>query len=118
MFLSRKMKGLGVAALLLSVALSGCSNGDPLVKPALAVKPTPLQLDFFTMPLDIKVGKQAELRLSVKRDGKVIQDATCEFEVWRDCDAPDKHEKLMVIYGLGYYFTGGAGARPGTDQGT
>jgi YtkA-like len=113
MFLSRKKKVLGVAALLLSVALSGCSNNDMAAKPVSA-KPVPLTLDFFTMPLDIKVNKVSELRLSVKRGDKVIQDAHVEFEIWREGDPPQKHVKTdMILYSNSFYFTEWTFTQPG-----
>ncbi|MGB8954477.1 MAG: FixH family protein [Tumebacillaceae bacterium] len=113
--LSGKRKGLAVAmaALLLSVAVTGCSNSDLAAKPVSA-KPIPLTLDFYTMPLDIKVNKVSELRLSVKRGNKVIQDAHVEFEVWREGDPIEKHVKTeMIVYNYGYYFTEWTFTRPG-----
>ena len=97
MFLSGKMKALGLA-LLLSVAVSACGNNE-MAKPV-AAKPIPLTLEFFTMPVDIKVGKEVGLRLLVKRGDKVIQNAEVTFEIWKDGDDPSKHQKTMTLYGL------------------
>ena len=99
MILSGKMKVLGVA-LLLSVAVSACGSNEP-AKPVAAAKPVPLDLSFMTVPAQPKVGQETDLRLWVKRGGKLIQDADSRFEIWKDGETdPSKHIMLTGMYGI------------------
>ncbi|MFC4767025.1 FixH family protein [Effusibacillus consociatus] len=57
---------------------------------------TPIKLtnDFSTKPQMIPVGNEAQLIAYVTKQGKPVNDATIEMELWRDGD--QDHEKLKA----------------------
>ena len=99
MFLSKKMVTLGLACV---VALSLSACGSEQAKPAGAVKPVKMDLNFFTTPSVIKAGEEVRLRLAVTRTGKIVQDAEVEYEIWREGDKRT-FVKELAPYVLGMY---------------